>query len=58
MFEWCSRPVISTSSPWPTRFLPYVCATRLIASVVPRTNTISRVSAAFRKRRTLPRAFS
>ena len=42
MFEWCSSAVMTTSSPSPTRCRPKVWATRLIASVVPRTNTISR----------------
>ena len=42
MFEWCSISVMSTSSPLPTFARPNVCATRLIASVVPRTKMISR----------------
>jgi hypothetical protein len=40
----------------PMRARPYAAATRLIASVVPRTNTISRLDAAFRKRATVSRA--
>ena len=35
---------------------PQLCATRLMASVVPRVKMISRVEAAFRKRRTRSRA--
>jgi hypothetical protein len=49
MFEWCSRPETSTSSPSRTRDRPKVEATRLMASVVPRVKMISRVEAAFRK---------
>ena len=41
MFEWCSIAEITISSPRPTRERPNVAATRLIASVVPRTKTIS-----------------
>ena len=44
MFEWCSSAEIRISSPAFTRWRPKVCATRLIASVVPRTKTISRAS--------------
>ena len=38
-----------------TKARPKLCATRLIASVVPRTKTISRTSAAFMKARTFRR---
>ena len=42
MFEWCSSRVTTISSPAPSRGRAYDWATRLIASVVPRTKTISR----------------
>ena len=58
MFEWCSRPDTSTSSPAPTRDRPKVAATRLMASVVPRVKMISRVEAAFRKACALTRPAS
>ena len=48
MFEWCSISVMSTSSPLPMFARPNVCATRLIASVVPRTKMISREFGALR----------
>ena len=48
MFEWCSISVTSISSPAPRFARPNVCATRLMASVVPRTKTISRASGALR----------
>ncbi len=44
------------SSPAPTCFKPNVFATRLIASVAPRTNTISSADGALMKRATLLRA--
>ena len=53
MFEWCSSSVISTSSPGPSVVRASPCATRLIASVVPRTKTISRDCAAPMKPATL-----
>ena len=56
MLEWCSMAVMSTSSPGPTRCLPKVKATRLMASVVPRTKMISEACFALRKRRTRSRA--
>ena len=56
MFEWCSSPVRRISSPSRTKACPKLVATRLIASVVPRTKTISFVSAAPTKRRTSSRA--
>ena len=58
MLEWCSSAEIRTSSPARTFDRPYVCATRLIPSVVPRTKTISRVSPALMKSRIFSRAFS
>ena len=58
MFEWCSMPEITTSSPAPTRLRPNVWATRLMPSVALRVKTISAGSAAFRKAATLPRAAS
>src|SRR5207248_758861 len=45
-----------TSSPARTRVLPYVCATRLMASVVPRTKMISSARAALMNRLTFSRA--
>ena len=44
------------SSPAPMFCRPQLCATRLIASVAPRTNTISLADRAFRKPRTFSRA--
>src|SRR2546421_147197 len=40
MFEWCSRAVMTTSSPAPTARRPYGWAPRLMPSVAPRTKTI------------------
>ena len=45
MLEWCSRVVTTTSSPAPTWTRPKVWATRLTASVAPRTKITSRLSA-------------
>jgi hypothetical protein len=56
MLAWCSMAVSSTSSPGPTCWWPQLAATRLIASVALRTNTISRASRAPRKPRSVSRA--
>ena len=56
MFEWCSSCETTISSPAASRARPCDCATRLIASVVPRTNTISAGEAALTKRRAFSRA--
>ena len=37
MFAWCSSQVMTISSPLPTFFRPQAWATRLMASVPPRT---------------------
>jgi hypothetical protein len=58
MLAWCSMPVISTSSPGWSIGRTNDWATRLIASVAPRTNTTSRSSGALMKRWTIPRTFS
>ena len=58
MFEWCSSPDTSTSSPARIFVRPNVEATRLMASVVPRVKMISRVEAALRKAWTFARAAS
>jgi hypothetical protein len=58
MFEWCSRPVTRISSPGPTRWRPSVWATRLTASVVPRTKTISCAAAALTNALAFSRAAS
>ena len=58
MLEWCSISVMSTSSSLPTFARPNVCATRLIASVVPRTKMISREFGALRNFCTFSRASS
>jgi hypothetical protein len=58
MFEWCSIAEMTTSSPRPTCDRPCVAATRLTASVVPRTKTISCGRRAFRNRATVARAAS
>ena len=58
MLAWCSSQVIRISSPGPTFARPHAWATRLIASVVPRTNTISSLQEACRKRATFSRASS
>ena len=58
MLAWCSSLVITISSPSPTLRRPQACATRLMASVVPRTKTISLAEGALRKRRTFSRAAS
>ena len=55
MFEWCSRPVMRTSSPAFRKSRAKPAATRLIASVVPRVKTISFGEAAPRKRATFSR---
>jgi hypothetical protein len=56
MLEWCSMVLSRISSPAASRGRPQLCATRLIASVVPRVNTISSARAALRKRCTVARA--
>ena len=56
MLEWCSMAVISTSSPLFTFERPNDVATRLMPSVVPRTNTISLVEGALMKARVFSRA--
>jgi len=56
MLAWCSSHDTRISSPGPNLGRPYDCATRLMASVVPRTKTISRVERALMKRRTFSRA--
>ncbi len=58
MLEWCSIAERMISSPGRRLVRPQDWATRLMASVAPRTKTISRGSAAFRNRRTLSRAAS
>ena len=58
MFAWCSSQVMTISSPaWMLR-RPQLWATRLMASVAPRTKMISRGDGAFTNRRTLSRAAS
>src|SRR5664279_2848071 len=54
----CSRCGITISSSAPTYSRPQLCATRLIASVVPRTKTTSSGEAAPRKPATVLRAAS
>ena len=56
ILAWCSRCEITISSPAPMCFLPHVLATKLIASVVPRTNTTWSTDGALIKRRTVSRA--
>jgi hypothetical protein len=56
MLEAVSSQVIRISSPDLSRGLANDCATRLIASVVPRVKMISRLERAFRNRRTRSRA--
>ena len=58
MFEWCSMAPMTISSPAFTFFRPQVCATRLMASVVPRTKISSLLLRAFRNCFTLTRACS
>ena len=58
MFEWCSIAVITTSSSAFRFARPHVCATRLIASVVPRVKTISFSSRAWMNFFTVVRADS
>ena len=58
MLAWCSISVIRISSPGCSRGRRKLAATRLIASVALRVNTISRQSAALMKRWTLRRAAS
>ncbi len=58
MLEWCSISEMTISSPGFRNFRPQDAATRLIASVALRVNTISRPRAAFRKARTVSRAAS
>ena len=55
-FEWCSSSVITTTSPGPRLSCPQAYATRLIASVALRVNTISRAAGALRNARTFSRA--
>jgi hypothetical protein len=58
MFEWCSSSDATISSPARSRDRPHELATRLIASVVPRTKTISRGDGALMNRWTVARAAS
>ena len=58
MFEWCSIPEISTSSPALTWVRPQVCATRLMPSVAFRVKMISFGSAAPMNAAIRPRAAS
>jgi hypothetical protein len=55
---WCSIAVTRISSPDFNRGRAQAWAIRLMASVVPRTNTTSRAAGAFKKRRTVSRAAS
>ena len=56
MLAWCSSQLMTISSPAPTWRRPQLWATRLMASVVPRANTMFFDDGAFRKRRTVSRA--
>ena len=56
MLAWCSRWETMISSPSPTCCQPQLLATRLMASVVPRTKMTSFTSGALMKRRTRSRA--
>ncbi len=56
MLAWCSSAVMRISSPALSLGRAYACATRLMASVVPRTKMISRLERALMKRRTRSRA--
>ncbi len=58
MLAWCSSWVVTIRSPLATLARPQLKATRLIASVALRTNTISRSDGAPRKAATLRRAAS
>jgi len=58
MLLWCSISVRRIPSPRPTFVRPHDCATRLIASVVPRTKMISFGLFAFISRAILARASS
>ena len=58
MLAWCSSHEITISSPAPTLARPHACATRLMPSVVPRTNTISRLDGAPMNFATVSRADS
>ena len=58
MLEWCSISVITISSPGRRNFRPQAAATRLIASVVLRVNTISAARGALMKAATLARTSS
>ena len=56
MFEWCSMSVRRISSPSFRNFRPQPWATRFSDSVVPRVNTIVRVSGAPKNDASLARA--
>ena len=58
MLAWCSIQLMTISSPLPMCRRPQLCATRLMASVAPRTKTISLDDGALRKCATLSRASS
>src|ERR1039458_9040629 len=58
ILAWCSSQVISISSSGPMCCRPQLCATRLMASVAPRTKTISFAEDAFRNPRTFSLACS
>ncbi len=58
MLEWCSISVITISSPGRRNLRPQAAATRLIASVVLRVNTISEGWRALIKAATLARTSS
>ena len=58
MFEWCSISVMRISSPAPMFGLAKPCATKLIASVAPRTKTTSSGRAAPKYVAMRARAFS
>ena len=55
-FEWCSSSVMTTTSPGPRLSRPHAYATRLIASVALRVNTISFSDGALRRPATVRRA--